>query len=383
MEKKQSIPRRCADFLFGGMKMSWLFVIVFAVATAAVTAVFMILPIFDGTSFREMGTTVEAWILFAIIIMTNCKKPLESALKTFVFFLVSQPLIYLFQVPFAEMGWQLFGYYRFWFILTLFTFPAAFVGWYLRRRDWLSLLILSPMIVVLAGYGVGYTRMAIQHFPSHLVSAVFCFGQILLYLYAFFGDKWKRLTVVGIAAVTVAVMLIATPKLDTGVSTNLPDVSMLSKEATITLEDPSYGEAVIENFDTARVNVRFHKTGTTNLIVTDGDKTYTYVVGTFDSGSLTVVDLWLPVDVEATMVLPDKPALSDQAAAELDSASYGEARLESAKDASVYLHFVRYGSAELVVTDGDRDYFYVAQTQQKDGEIIITLERDTTLMKEE
>lgn len=63
-----------------------------------------------------------------LIIMANCQKPLESACKTFVFFLISQPLIYLLQVPFSSMGWGLFGYYWNWFIWTLLTFPMAFVG---------------------------------------------------------------------------------------------------------------------------------------------------------------------------------------------------------------------------------------------------------------
>lgn len=37
----------------------------------------------------------------------NSKDPLDSALKTFVFFLISQPLVYLVQVSFSEMGWGL------------------------------------------------------------------------------------------------------------------------------------------------------------------------------------------------------------------------------------------------------------------------------------
>ncbi|MBQ2433139.1 MAG: hypothetical protein II266_01800, partial [Clostridia bacterium] len=143
MENK-NILRRFTDKLFGGLNMSWPVVIIFAVATAVVTAVFLIVPVFQNTSFIRMGETMEAWVLFAIIIMSNCKKPLESALKTFVFFLISQPLIYLLQVPFSEMGFGLFMYYKYWAIWTVLTFPMAFVGWFITKRNWLSLLILSP-----------------------------------------------------------------------------------------------------------------------------------------------------------------------------------------------------------------------------------------------
>ncbi len=86
-------------------------------------------------------------IFFAVIIMSNCKKPLESALKTFAFFLISQPLIYLLQVPFSPMGWGLFSYYPYWFYWTLATFPMAFVGWFIQKKNWLSVLIFSPVFL--------------------------------------------------------------------------------------------------------------------------------------------------------------------------------------------------------------------------------------------
>lgn len=117
MEKNErGVIRRFTEKLFGGLNMTWPKVILFAAASAIVTAVFLIMPIFGDTSFNRIGVHFEAWIFFAVIIMSNCKKPLESALKAFVFFLVSQPLIYLIQVPFSSMGWSLFGYYRTWFI---------------------------------------------------------------------------------------------------------------------------------------------------------------------------------------------------------------------------------------------------------------------------
>jgi hypothetical protein len=134
MNKEKNVFTRLLERVYGGLNMSWLNVILYAVATAVVTAIFLIVPVFKNTSFEFVGVTFEAWIFFAVILMANCKTPLESALKTFVFFLVSQPLIYLIQVPFSEMGWGLFGYYRTWFIWTLFTLPMAYIGWYIRKK---------------------------------------------------------------------------------------------------------------------------------------------------------------------------------------------------------------------------------------------------------
>ena len=111
-------PIVCAiERIYGGLNMSWRNVILFAVGTAVLTSVFLIVPIFKNTSFIRMGVTLESWIFFAIIIMANCnkqeitknagffekiKEPLICAAKVFVFFLISQPLIYLFEVPFKD-----------------------------------------------------------------------------------------------------------------------------------------------------------------------------------------------------------------------------------------------------------------------------------------
>ncbi|MBQ2468232.1 MAG: hypothetical protein II503_00985, partial [Clostridia bacterium] len=186
MEKdKRNILKRLTEKVYGGLDMNWLTVILFAVGTAILTAVFLVIPIFNDTSFERMGVTFEAWIFFAVLIMANCKKPLDSALKTFVFFLISQPLIYLFQVPFSDMGWSLFGYYKNWFIWTLFTFPMAFVGWYIKKKNWISLLILAPVLFILTGDCIGAFGHTFRHFPYLIVTALFCLGQILIYLYAF------------------------------------------------------------------------------------------------------------------------------------------------------------------------------------------------------
>ena len=103
MEERSSL-RRFTDRLYGGINLTWPKLILFAVGAALLTTVFLVVPIFEGSSFSRMGETLEAWVFFAVIIIANSKKPLESALKTFVFFLISQPLIYLLQVPFSWQG---------------------------------------------------------------------------------------------------------------------------------------------------------------------------------------------------------------------------------------------------------------------------------------
>lgn len=288
---KPNALRRITDKLFGGIDMSWVMVILFAVITAVITAVFLILPIFDNTSFREMGTTLEAWILFAVIIMANCKKPLESALKVFVFFLISQPLIYLIQVPFSAMGWNLFGYYKYWFIWTLATFPMAFVGWYLKKRNWLSLLILLPVIGFLAYSGCGFVRQAVVDFPRHTVSAIFCFAQIFLYLYSFFDDVKQRLAGLAAAVVVIAVVIFTASVVDVTVNTDLPGSPSFSDSATVSLEDSSYGDAEISDPKSGYVRIHMKKLGSTTMTVRDGEETYLYHVGVINENGILLLDV--------------------------------------------------------------------------------------------
>lgn len=278
--------KKLTDKLFGGLKMSWLNVILFAVATAGYTAAMMIFVRPIDLSFRDIGATFECWILFAIIIMTNCKKPLESALKTFVFFLISQPLIYLFQVPFSEMGWRLFGYYRYWFIWTLLTLPMAFVGWYLKKRNWVSVLILSPMILLLAMLGVGFIQSAIKNPPYHLLSGIFCFAQIILYAFALFDKKRdKILTLVIGLLCTIAVLIpnfLTSGKSETIMVVFLEDD--VTPSAVITLENEDFGK--IETYfndetKIVRIYTTVDKEKSTVLTVKDGDKIYKYRVNVF------------------------------------------------------------------------------------------------------
>ncbi|MCQ2476190.1 MAG: hypothetical protein MJ173_09880 [Clostridia bacterium] len=69
--------------------MGWTKVIVLSVVTAAFTATMAIIPFFAETSFHDIAVNLEAWILFAMLIIMNCKTRKEASLKTFVFLLIS------------------------------------------------------------------------------------------------------------------------------------------------------------------------------------------------------------------------------------------------------------------------------------------------------
>lgn len=210
MTNAQDNPRNnILHKIFGGLNMSWPVVIIFAIAMGIYTAL-MALLVPDGNSFHDIAVTPEWWVLPAILVIVNCKKPLEAALKVFVFFLISQPLVYLIQVPFSQMGWSLFSYYLYWFKITLATFPAGFIAWYMKKDQWYSGLILSAMTVLLAYFGINYVYGFEDSFPDHLITVIYCFAIIPVFIFGIF-KKWPpRIATILVTVVTIILLVIFT-----------------------------------------------------------------------------------------------------------------------------------------------------------------------------
>lgn len=271
-QSKTSKLRQVTNKLYGGLELGWIAIILLAVVSAVITAVFLQVPVFKETSFERMGVDLEAWIFIAIFIMPNCKSALDSALKTFVFFVISQPLIYLIQVPFSDMGWGLFSFYKNWVVLTLLTFPMAFVGWYIRKRSWLSLLIISPALVFQTVVGVGALIDTYYEPPRLIVTGIFCLGQVALFIFVFTENKWQRLA--GTAAVLIAavVAFVMQSKVDISGQATIPDGYSYSENAEISSDDPEIAEVSFADPVEGFVQVNGKKYGTVTFTVTDGDK---------------------------------------------------------------------------------------------------------------
>jgi len=274
MNKKRTVGK-----LYGGLNMGWPAVLLLAVLSAALTAVFLIVPVFQNTSFQRMGVYLEAWVFLAILIMSNCKSPLESAMKTFVFFLVSQPLIYLLQVPFSWQGWGLFGYYKYWFIATLLTFPAAYIGWYIKKRNWLSLLILSPILCLLA-----YTcAEGAQRFPRLIVTTLFCLGQIVAYLLVFTKTPAQRLTGLALSICAAAAVLLLRPAMNFDTAMFLPDDPVLTENAEVVEGgEGTIAVSVERTGPDSMVRIRAAAFGDADFTIRDGDKEYRYTVVVYE-----------------------------------------------------------------------------------------------------
>ncbi len=262
--------------LFGSINLTWVKLIVFAVIAGVYTGVMAFLPIARDTSFADISISFECWVLFGILIIVNCKKPLESALKCFVFFLISQPLVYLVQVPFSERGWELFAYYPPWFIWTLLTLPMGFGGYYMRKEKWWSFFILAPMMLFVGYHYIGFLQEAVAFFPNHLLSAIFCAVTVIIYPIFIFNNKKLKtagliFAVLIIAAATVFALTAEKRTYNTTVMISGGSQNVEFDDTyTVSLEDESYGKVFIvyeENIECWMVNAEFTKTGETKLFI--------------------------------------------------------------------------------------------------------------------
>ena len=234
--------------------MTWPRLIVFAVISGVVTGLIALL-VPEGNSFRQVAVTLEAWIVLAILVVVNCDAPLEAACKTFVYFLISQPLVYLVQAPFHSMGLGLFRYYYpTWFYWTLATFPGAFIAWYIKRDNILSAVILSVALGALTLFGAGYLRSTINAFPQYLIATLFCYGMVPMLILAILKTPRVR----WIAAALAVLMAVAGAVYEFGggvyyryqVSFGLdPAKYPVTAEWTAQMEDPANGTVTLQVFD--------------------------------------------------------------------------------------------------------------------------------------
>ena len=236
--------------LFGGIRMTWKRLIIFAVISGVITGLIALL-IPDNNSIHQIAVTFEAWIVLAIIVVVNCEKPAEAALKTFVYFLISQPLVYLVQVPFNRLGFGLFRYYwPYWFIWTAATLPGAFIAWYIKKENLLSGLILSVALAMLIWIGTGYLKTMIGSFPRYLLAMLFCYGAVPVLILYILRRKPERLLAAGIALLVLAASLFFAMRSDSrttyAVSFSLDTEKYpVTEEWTVQLEDPENGKVTI------------------------------------------------------------------------------------------------------------------------------------------
>ena len=268
--------------LFGGIDLNWKKLIIFAIIAGVYTAIMAMLPITKNTSFADISISFEVWILFGIIIIMNSKSAKESSLKCFVFFLISQPLVYLTQ-DIINHSKLFLTYYRFWVIWTIGTIPMGFIGYYMKKDKWGGLAILTPMLIFLGIHYSGFLGETLYYFPYHLLSTLFCILTLLLYPICIFNNKKVKNAGIIISLVIIIVMTFITFTNNTTYNTTLlvsdsETGKVFDDSYKVYLEDEKIGKVYIEydeSLEDYRVNAEFKRAGITNLVLEDsnGNKT--------------------------------------------------------------------------------------------------------------
>lgn len=266
--------------LFGGINLTWKKLVLFAIITAIYTALINQVPFLKDTSFRDIAISFEWWILFGTIIIMNSKNNLDSALKCFVFFLISQPLIYLIEVPF--LGWQIMSYYRLWIVWTLLCIPMGFVGYYLKKDKWYGLLILTPIIFFLGYHLSEFITMTLFSFPRHLLSTLFCIITMIIFpLYIYKDKKIKKIgLIISIITILLCLLLSLTNRhvYETEIFCSSEE-HPLNTTYKVYLKDKKYGDVSVikdENLDDYCLHAKFIGTGKTELIIESNGKKQVY-----------------------------------------------------------------------------------------------------------
>jgi len=259
--------------LFGGINLTWTKVIILAIIAGVYTALMAIIPALRYSSFITITATMEVWIFFGILIIMNSKSNKDSALKCFVFFLISQPLVYLIQVPFSNLGWQLFVYYKYWFIWTILCLPMGYIGYYMKKDKWWGYLILLPMIIIVSNEYYRYLSDFMFSYPKYILICLFCISTLIIYpLYIFNNKKIKIVgTIISCIFIIVATVfnILNPPIYSTEIMSNNEEHSF-DNTYKVYLVDKKYGEVSIKYFDALEnymIHAEFKKEGKTTMIL--------------------------------------------------------------------------------------------------------------------
>ena len=175
---------------FGGLPMTWPIVCGFAVIIGIYVGVINQIPILHDTSFQDVAVTLEWWVLFAVLIVSNCKSAREAGLKCLVFFLISQPVIYLVELPAIGLDKALYYYTSIWLPVSLLTLPGGAIAFLAKRQNALGAAILGVGNTIVALMGVSYFLKLYSAFPRHLLTVISC-ASIIVVLILGMQKRWK------------------------------------------------------------------------------------------------------------------------------------------------------------------------------------------------
>lgn len=261
--------------VFGGIDLSYKMIIIGAIVIGVLVGGLNSIPALYDTTITDIAAYYDFWILCGILIIINSKSNKDSALKCFLFFLISQPLIYLVEVPFNAMGWGIFVYYKFWFIMTLLCLPMGYIGYYIKKDKWYGLLILTPMIVLLTSSLIQTIHDLLYNFPNHITNLLLILTTAIIYPICIFKNKKIKYTGLLISILCIIIFGIIALTSSHNYETTIrcsSDNLYFDSNYKVYLKNEKLGKLNIEyssDLNTYCINTKFYSTGKTKLIIED------------------------------------------------------------------------------------------------------------------
>ena len=193
--------------------------------------------------------------------------------------MISQPLVYVVEIPtLGGFKWQ---YYIYWAKLTVLTFPAGIIAYFLRKQTWWGAALLAVTAAVCLIPAASYVVTVITEvsnglFPYHILSVVFCVVALVVYCIAFRKDMASRIVCLVATVALLVAFGVATYEPFMQNSYGLPDatgewsaefdgaafgeVSVDQEGNSLMLQTPANcpGEAYINCTNTDGTTVRYH-----------------------------------------------------------------------------------------------------------------------------
>lgn len=264
--------------------MKWKILIPFSIGIGIIIGVLNRIPAFYNTSITDIAVVLDMWIPLAILIIWKSKNAKEAMIKTFVFFLISQPLIYLTEViidtvfngaNFGSQFVQFFRNYYFgagWALWTVLTIPGAFIAYRVKKGDFVSAIILSVATGYLGYSGMTWVLSSItKTFPNHILSGLLClFFAVFLIIYLLKENKSRVIAgAITLICMVASIILFFVAK----------SVPIMANEDMQIPEGVQIIEAKVENENIAKIEISEYgvvaksssEVGETEAILTDSN----------------------------------------------------------------------------------------------------------------
>lgn len=195
--------------LFGGFTIGWPAVIVFALVAGLWAGAMNSIPATENTSLRDIAISYEWWVIFAFIVATNNDKAWKAALKVFVFFAISQPVVFAIEIAAHSVEPHMAWYYysTIWGPATLFTLPGGFIAYFAKKQNVLGCIVLGLACTIQLVLGVHYTLAAVASPPYHALSAVVCYVSALVMAFQLQESTGRKLLALLIAVAVTAALV--------------------------------------------------------------------------------------------------------------------------------------------------------------------------------